>query len=192
VQVVVTPIWKSDAEKADVLAFCAQVVATLKPHGIRVKLDDRDMKPGAKYYEWERKGVPLRLEVGPRDMKQGSVFAASRTGGKKESMALEGLAATVRAKLDTIQADLYARALAHHEARTFRPESYAAMKDALDGGGFFLVPWHDDAVAEGKIKEETRATIRCYPIDGQAEAAGRTCFYSGRPATHMAIFARAY
>jgi prolyl-tRNA synthetase len=150
------------------------------------------MKPGAKYYEWERKGVPLRLEVGPRDVKQGSVFAASRTGGKKESMALEGLAATVRAKLDTIQADLYARALAHHEARTFRPESYAAMKDALDGGGFFLVPWHDDAVAEGKIKEETRATIRCYPIDGQAEAAGRTCFYSGRPATHMAIFARAY
>jgi prolyl-tRNA synthetase len=192
VQVVVTPIWKSDAEKADVLAFCAQVVETLKPHGIRVKLDDRDMKPGAKYYEWERKGVPLRLEVGPRDVKQGSVFAASRTGGKKESMALEGLAATVRAKLDTIQADLYARALAHHEARTFRPESYAAMKDALDGGGFFLVPWHDDAVAEGKIKEETRATIRCYPIDGQAEAAGRTCFYSGRPATHMAIFARAY
>jgi prolyl-tRNA synthetase len=191
VQVVVTPIWKGDAEKADVLAFSEKVVAALK--GVaRVKLDDRDMKPGAKYYEWERKGVPLRLEIGPRDVKQGSVFAATRTGGKKEAMALEGLADTVRAKLDAIQADLLARATAARDARVFRPESYAAFKDALEGGGFFLVPWREDADAEAKIKEETRATIRCYPLDGQGEAAGKACFYSGKPATHMAIFARAY
>jgi prolyl-tRNA synthetase len=191
VQVVVTPIWKGDAEKADVLAFSEKVVAALK--GVaRVKLDDRDMKPGAKYYEWERKGVPLRLEIGPRDVKQGSVFAATRTGGKKEAMALEGLADTVRAKLDAIQADLLARATAARDARVFRPESYAAFKEALEGGGFFLVPWREDADAEAKIKEETRATIRCYPLDGQGEAAGKACFYSGKPATHMAIFARAY
>ncbi len=190
VQVVVTPIWKGDAEKADVMAFAEKVVAELK--GFRVKLDDRDMKPGAKYYEWERKGVPLRLEIGPRDVKQGSVFAATRTGGKKEAMALEGLAGTVRAKLDAIQADMLAKATAARDARIYRPESYAAFKDALDGGGFFLVPWRDDAVAEEKIKEETKATIRCYPLDGQDEARGKTCFYSGKPATHMAIFARAY
>ena len=190
VQIVVTPIWKGDGEKADVIAFCEKVVAELK--GFRVKLDDRDMKPGAKYYEWERKGVPLRLEIGPRDVKQASVFAANRLGGKKEPMALEGLAGTVRAKLDAIQAEMLVRATAARDARVFRPASYAAFKEAIEGGGFFLVPWHDDAAAENTIKEETRATIRCYPIDGQEEAAGKVCFYSGKPATHMAIFARAY
>jgi prolyl-tRNA synthetase len=191
IQVVVTPIWKSDAEKAEVLAFCARVMAELG--GVRAKLDDRDgMKPGAKYFEWERKGVPLRLEIGPRDVKAGSVFSASRLGGKKEPLALEGLAGAVRAKLDTIQADLLARATANRDARMFRPADYAEFKAKIDGGGFFLVPWHDDADAEAKVKEETRATIRCYPTEGQGEAEGKSCFYSGNPATHMAIFARAY
>jgi prolyl-tRNA synthetase len=160
--------------------------------GIRAKVDARDMKPGPKYYEWERKGVPLRLEIGPRDVKQGSVFAAVRTGGKKQAMTLEGLGAAVREKLTAFQADLLERATAARDVRIFRPDSYEAMKEVLDGGGFFLVPWHDDAAAEAKIKEETRATIRCYPVHGQAEAEGRTCFYSGRAATHMALFARAY
>ncbi|MFN7146876.1 MAG: proline--tRNA ligase, partial [Myxococcota bacterium] len=123
VQVVVTPIWKGDGEKAEVMAFAEKVVAELK--GVRVKLDDRDMKPGAKYYEWERKGVPLRLEIGPRDVKQGSVFAASRLGGKKEGIALDGLLGSVRAKLDGIQAELLARATAARDTRIFRPESYA-------------------------------------------------------------------
>jgi prolyl-tRNA synthetase len=120
------------------------------------------------------------------------VFAAARTGGKKVPMALEGLGDTVRARLSAIQGELLERATASRDARLFRPETYGAMKDALDGGGFFLVPWHDDAVAEARIKEETRATIRCYPLADQGEAAGKACFYSGRPATHMAIFARAY
>jgi prolyl-tRNA synthetase len=190
VQVVVTPIWKNDDEKAEVMAFAAKVMAELGT--VRARLDDRDIKPGPKYYEWERKGVPLRLEIGPRDVKQGSVFAAARTGGKKVPMALEGLGDTVRARLSAIQGELLERATASRDARLFRPETYGAMKDALDGGGFFLVPWHDDAAAEARIKEETRATIRCYPMDAQAEAEGRTCFYSGKPATHMAIFARAY
>jgi prolyl-tRNA synthetase len=120
------------------------------------------------------------------------VFSASRLGGKKEPLALEGLAGAVRAKLDTIQADLLARATANRDARMFRPADYAEFKAKIDGGGFFLVPWHDDADAEAKVKEETRATIRCYPTEGQGEAEGKSCFYSGNPATHMAIFARAY
>ena len=116
IQVVVTPIWKGDAEKAEVLAFAGKVMESLK--GVRVKLDDRDgLKPGAKYFEWERKGVPLRLEIGPRDVKQGAVFAASRLGGKKESLPLEGLAAAVRGKLDGIQAELLARATAQQIGR---------------------------------------------------------------------------
>ncbi len=196
IQVVVTPIWKGDGEKAEILAFSQSVMTELASApggGIRAKLDDRDsLKPGAKYFEWERKGVPIRLEIGPRDMKQGSVFAASRLGGKKESMPVEGLGAAVRVKLDGIQAELLARATAARDLRTYRVDSYEAMTAALDGGGFFLAAWHDDAVAEAKIKDETRATIRCFPMDGQAEAVGRACFYSGKPATHMAIFARAY
>jgi prolyl-tRNA synthetase len=190
IQVVVTPIWKNDAERSEVLAFAEKVMQELK--GFRARLDDRDLKPGARYYEWERKGVPLRLEIGPRDVKQGSVFAAARTGGKKEAMALDGLAGAVGAKLAAIQADLLARATAARDARIIRPESYAAFKEQVDGGGFFLVPWCDDAAAEARIKEETRATIRCYPLAGQEECAGKVCFYSGKPATHMAIFARAY
>ena len=83
-------------------------------------------------------------------------------------------------------------ATAARDAKLFRPASYAEFTAAIENGGFFLVPWHDDAQAEAKIKEETRATIRCFPLEGQEEAKGKLCFYSGRPATHMAIFARAY
>ena len=192
VQVVITPIWKGEAEKAEMLAFAAEVKAALSPR-FRVKLDDRDnLKPGAKYFEWERKGVPLRLEIGPRDLKSRSVFAAPRSGGGKFGIPYEGIADAVGAKLDAMQAELLAAAEARRDARTFRVESYAAMKEQLDGGGFFLVPWHEDADAEARIKEETRATIRCFPLAWQAEAVGRTCFYSGKPATRMALFARAY
>ncbi len=193
VQVVVTPIWKGEEERARVLAFAEEVRAALAPH-VRVKVDGRDnLKPGAKYFEWERKGVPLRLEIGPRDLEKRSVFAAPRFGGGgKFGIAFDALVETVRAKLDAMQADLLSSAEARREARTHRVASYDELKARVEDGGFFLVPWCDDAANEATIKEETRATLRCYPIDAQAEAAGRTCFYSGRPATHMAIFARAY
>jgi prolyl-tRNA synthetase len=192
-QVVITPIWKGEGEKAEMLAFAEKVRAALAPR-FRVKVDDRDnLKPGAKYFEWERKGVPLRLEIGPRDVKNGAVFAAPRFGGGgKFAIPLDGIADAVGAKLDAMQADLLAAAEVRRDAGTHRPADYAAFKEQLDGGGLFLVPWRDDADAEARIKEETKATIRCFPLDRQGEAAGATCFYSGRPATHMAIFARAY
>ncbi len=190
IQVVITPIWKGEGEKAAVVAFAEQVAAALK--GLRVKVDARDqLKPGAKYFEWERKGVPLRLEIGPRDVAQNSVFAAPRTGGGKFGIPVgDGLRAAVDAKLAEIQATLLARARERMAARTFRVQSYDEFKARLDEGGFFLVNWRDDAEAEAKIKEETKATIRCYPLDGQAPDG--PCFYSGRPATHVALFARAY
>ncbi len=193
VQVIITPIWKGEAEKIELLAFADEVKAALSPR-FRVKIDNRDhLKPGAKYFEWERKGVPLRLEIGPRDLKNRSVFAAPRSGGGgKFGIAFDGIADAVGQKLDAMQADLLATAEQRRDARTFRPTSYAEMKQQLEGGGFFLVPWADDAEAESTIKEETRATIRCYPIAAQGEVAGTTCFYSGKPATHMALFARAY
>ena len=99
----------------------------------------------------------------------------------------------IEAELRGIQDGLLAKATQQRDAWTFRVETYAAMKDQMaKQAGFYLVPWHDDAVTEREIKDDCKATIRCFPLDCQDEAAGRTCFYSGRPATHMAIFARAY
>jgi len=119
------------------------------------------------------------------------VFAAPRTGGGKFGIPVNAdLLSTVRAKLDEIQATLYARAAERLSARTFRIDSYGELKERIDGGGFFVVNWCDDAANEATIKEETRATIRCYPHAGQAPTG--PCFYSGRPATHVAVFARAY
>jgi prolyl-tRNA synthetase len=193
VQVVITPIWKGEAEKAEMLAFAHEVKSALAPR-FRVRLDERDnLKPGAKYFEWERKGVPLRLEIGPRDLKSRSVFAAPRFGGGgKFGIPFDGIADAVGAKLDAMQGELLAAAEARRDERTYRVDTYAAMKERLEGGGFFLVPWREDAEAEARIKEETRATIRCFPLAWQAESAGRACFYSGAPATRMALFARAY
>ncbi|MSQ03047.1 MAG: proline--tRNA ligase [Myxococcales bacterium] len=190
IQVVLTPMWKGDGEKAAAVAFAEAAAARLV--GLRVRVDTRDqMKPGAKYFEWERKGVPLRLEIGPRDMAANSVFAAPRTGGGKYAIVVdEQFATNVRAKLDEIQALLYQRAAARLAERTVRVQSYDELKAKLDGGGFFLANWCDDAAAEATIKEETRATIRCYPLDQQTPDG--PCFYSGRPATHLALFARAY
>jgi prolyl-tRNA synthetase len=193
IQVVLTPIWKGEAEKTQVLAYAETLRAALADR-VRVHLDDREgIKPGAKYYEWERKGVPLRLEIGPRDMARGGAFAARRIGGGKFPVPAEGILERVLEILRDIQAEMYATALARRDARMRPIEDYETFKRMLDEeGGFFLVPWRDDPAEEAAVKEETRATIRCYPLDGQEEARGRVCFKTGRPATHMAIFARAY
>jgi prolyl-tRNA synthetase len=193
VQVVVIPIWKGEEERALLVDAGRKLVADLKAAGVRAHLDDRDsMKPGAKYYEWERKGVPLRMEIGPRDLGKGQAFCARRIGGPKFGVALDGAGAEVQRLLTVIQEEMLAKATAAREANTHRIDSYEELKARVEGGGFFLVPWHADNAREEQIKEETRATLRCYPLDGQAEAQGKTCFISGRPATHMAIFARAY
>ncbi len=197
IHVVLVPIWRGASQKAQVLDFARRVGAALSRR-FSVEIDDRDnMKPGAKYFEWERKGVPLRMEIGPRDVAKNSVFCKRRTGGDKFAIEVgdlgEAFLDAVGRELDRIQAELLARATALREARTFRVEDYAEMKARIsEEPGFYLVPWHDDAEAEAAIKAETRATIRCFPLAGQEEARGRRCFYSGRPATHMAVFARAY
>jgi prolyl-tRNA synthetase len=192
-QVVVIPIYKTDEERARLGEAARKLVADLKAAGVRAHLDDRDnLKPGAKYYEWERKGVPFRMELGPRDLDKGQAFCAKRIGGGKFAVPLDGVGAAVAGILAEIQAEMLARATAWRDENTHSVASYDELKARLDQGGFFLVPWHADNAAEDQIKEETRATIRCYPIGRQEEAQGQTCFFSGRPATHMAIFARAY
>jgi prolyl-tRNA synthetase len=203
IQVALVCIFKTAEQKAAVMEFAAPVADRLRAVGVSVVVDDREnMRPGAKYFEWERKGVPLRMEVGPKDAAKGAVFAARRVGGQKVSMPVDdGFEAATRAALDSVQDGMLAAARARLDSRTRRVDSYDGMKAALlkNGGrasdgdaGFFLAPWRCDAANERAVKEETKATLRCYPLELQGEATGRLCFYSGEPATHMAIFARAY
>ena len=194
IQVAVVPIFRKAHEKETVLPFAEAQVAALKAAGIRVVLDDRErMKPGAKYYEWERKGVPLRLEIGPRDVANNSAFAARRIGGKKFGISADTLVEEVQSTLSGIQAELLEAARTRREENTYATDSYEDFKKRLTAdGGWYLVPWADNAENEATIKAETKATIRCYPLNAQDQIAGKACFYSGAQATHMALFARAY
>jgi len=191
-QIVLIPIRKKTGAEV-VTALVAEVKALLGPR-FRVEVDDREgVKPGSKYYEWERKGVPLRMEIGPRDAENRSVFCARRTGGPKFSLPVDAnLPATVDKVFLEMHSALLTAAQERLASRTYRVEKYADMQSRLDQGGFFLAPWKADNANEQLIKEQCRATIRCYPVEHQAEAHGRPCFLTGEPATHMALFARAY
>ncbi|KAI0566087.1 proline--tRNA ligase [Gracilaria domingensis] len=198
IQVVLVLIFKNESDRQVVTSFGEQAAQRLKAIGIRYEVDDRpNMRPGAKYYEWERKGVPLRMEIGPKDAGKGAVFSARRTGGKKWSIPVDDkFEDTTLAVLKDIQREMLENARQRLSDRTNVPISYDEMKQSLkqggDGHGFFLVPWKCDAINEKKVKDETKATLRCYPLSGQENLEGKTCIYSGEPATHMAIFARAY
>lgn len=197
IQVALVLIFKNDEQRNSVLKLADPVATRLRAAGLRVAVDDRpNMRPGAKYYEWERKGVPLRLEIGPKDAAKGVVFAARRIGGKQSVPINEEFENTTQALLNGIQQDLYAAANDRLQKRTFRVDSYDDMKAALQQGGdqygLFVAPWKCDDHNEKLIKDETKATLRCYPTDLQHEHVGKKCFYSGQSATHMAIFARAY
>jgi prolyl-tRNA synthetase len=204
VQVMLVPISKgpdkAPEEHAKVMNVMNKAVDQLKAAGIRAQIDTHwKSKMGARMYDLEKKGVPLRVECGPRDVDAGNMLAKRRTGGDKFSLPIDdSLASTISAELEAMQKQLLTAATERMQAKTFEVASYEEMKQALEGSngssapGFFLVPWHDDAEAEAKVKEETKATIRCFPFDAQHRAEGQNCFMTGRPATHMALFARAY
>ncbi|GMI26238.1 hypothetical protein TeGR_g9232 [Tetraparma gracilis] len=204
-QVVIVPIpGKKEEEKAAVGKAVDKLAGELRGKGLRVKVDDRDwIRNGAKYYEWERKGVPLRIEVGPRDVaKSQCVLKWRKMKEDKEAVGLDDVAAIVDKGMGEYHDFLLQSARDRLAGGIRLDASYEDMKGllekdeagAFDGAGLFLVPWKCDAANEDKIKEECKATIRCYPLDvnemGMAE--GKTCFYSGEPATHMALFGRAF
>ncbi len=191
VQVVIIPVYKMK-DKDVVMDAVNALFADLKPH-FRVKVDDREnMRPGAKYFEWERKGVPLRLEVGPRDVQKGQAFSKKRTGGGKFGIAFDGVVDQVREVLDGIQAELLERATDLRDRQTYTVESWDQFKaDINDKPGFYRVPWGGDDADEVRVKDETKATIRCFPHHEPAPE-GRTCPFTGKPAQQWAIFARAY
>jgi prolyl-tRNA synthetase len=195
-QAVIVPIYKSDTERAQTLEAAERVKAELARAGHRVTIDARDgMKPGAKYYEWEARGVPLRLELGPRDLANGVATMARRTGGAKEPLPLEGIATRLGEELERMQRDLLARAVSRREANSLRaPGSKQEFIDYLaGGGGFVYAGWCGDPAVEAEIKEQTKATIRVLPdAEFRTPEAPRTCIWTGRPATTEAVWAKAY
>jgi prolyl-tRNA synthetase len=195
-QAVVVPIWRKDAEQAAVLEMGRRVADTLKAAGVRVKLDTRDeLSAGFKFNDWEMRGVPLRIEIGPRDVEQNAVVFARRDvpgkEGKTFGVPVDGVAQATRDVLDTIQAAMLARATKFQVANTRTVRNYDEFKQVLEGpGGFIRAPWGGTGEDEDRIKEETKATIRCFPLEHQGEEG--VCFYTGKKTQRTAIFARAY
>ena len=196
IQVVIVPIWRKDKERADVLEFCERVRSMLDDAGIRVHLDDReDQTPGFKFNDWEMRGVPVRLEIGPRDLEKNAVVLARRDRpgreGKTFGVPVEGLADSVRALLAEVQQELLRQATEFREANTRRVSSYDEFKAVLDEqGGFIRVHWAGSDQDEDRIQTETKATLRCLPLD-TPEGEGE-CFLTGKRTGQIAIFARAY
>jgi prolyl-tRNA synthetase len=188
---VIVPIWMKDDQKAEMTAAAEAIRAELA--GIPgVSVDARDQyKPGWKFAEWELKGVPVRVEVGPRDMAQGQVTLVRRDTKAKETIPREAVGRRVPELLAEIQAALYRRALDFREANSHRLDDYAEFrKQVEEPGGFFWMPWCGGAACEARVKEETKATIRCLPFDAPAEAG--SCVVCGAASERRVVWAKAY
>ena len=195
IQVVIVPIWKKAAEKESVLPVARELAARLKEDGLRVEVDDTDNKtPGWKFNYWEMKGVPLRVEIGPRDVAKKAVVLARRDvpgrEGKIFGVPVEEAPARIARMLTEIQAALLQRATEFRDANIHDVTSYEELKEVVGAGGWARGWWAGTSEEETRIKEETGVTIRCIPFE-QPEGSGR-CLYTGRPAEKVALFAKAY
>jgi prolyl-tRNA synthetase len=191
-QVVLVPIYRKDDDKAAVLGAAARVIDSLKEAGLRAKLDAREhTKPGPKFFEWEQKGVPVRLELGPRDLAENKVVIVRRDDGTKTPASMDGLAQTVAGILDDVQSALYQRALAFRDEHTRRAGSMEEFERLLVAPGGFVEACTDGTdETELAIKDRTKATIRVVLED--SDALGEPCFLTGHPAKRRALFALAY
>lgn len=192
IQVVIVPIYKSEEQLKAITEKVKALSKDLRQLGVRVKYDDSDAnKPGWKFAEYELQGVPVRLAMGMRDLENGTIEIARRDTRTKETRSTEGLGTYVVKLLKEIQTSLFNKALAFREANTHVADNYEEFKEILETkGGFILAHWDGTSETEEKIKEETKATIRCIPLDAQQEE-GR-CIYSGKPSSRRVLFARAY
>ena len=191
IQVVIVPIHKTPEDLAKISEKVDPIFEELKAAGISVKYDDDDkQRSGWKFAEYELRGVPIRLGVGMRDLENRTVEIARRDNLTKESRPLEGIVDHIKTLLDEIQANIYDRALKFREANTFPVDSWEGFKEQIERGGFIIAHWDGTAETEEKIKDETKATIRCIPLDAPEE--NGKCVYSGAPSTRRVIFARAY
>jgi prolyl-tRNA synthetase len=202
IEVVIVPIWKSDEERSRVIEAAHQVKKELSTWGgrgddrIRVHVDGREgVKPGAKYYEWELQGVPLRLELGPRDLDKGACMSARRDTREKVSLPLSGLTDAVAGVLSRMQSDMLRVATERREKNSVRePITYDRFKELMEGeGAFVYAGWNGDPAVEARVKEETKATIRLMPDpEFRTADAPKTCMVTGQPARHEVVWAKAY
>ncbi|WKV10884.1 proline--tRNA ligase [Marivirga harenae] len=192
IQVVIVPIFKTEEEQNKIAEVAEKLKKTLKKKRISVKFDDRDThKPGFKFAEWELKGVPLRIAIGPRDLANGTVELARRDTKEKQTVNIEGIESTIENTLELIQNNIYKKALDFRTSNTYKVDSYEEFKSQLEKtGGFISAHWDGTAETEEKIKEETKATIRCIPLDAKEE--NGKCIYSGKPSNKRVLFAKAY
>ena len=192
VHVVFVPIYKSQEERASLVDAMTPMAEALRKQGLGVLLDDRDnLKPGFKFAEHELHGIPVRIAMGPRDLAGGTVEMARRDTLTKEVVPQEKVVGMVPELLEAIQANLYSRALAYQQEHTTRVDTYEEFKRVLDEkGGFVSAHWDGTAETEALIKEETKATIRCIPLDNPQEDGA--CIRTGQPSTQRVLFARAY
>ncbi|WP_379092064.1 proline--tRNA ligase [Pedobacter sp. UC225_65] len=192
IQVVIVPIYKGEEDLAKISTFVAELTPKLKGLGISVKYDDRDsQRPGFKFAEYELKGVPIRLAIGGRDMENGTVELARRDTKEKSTVPQEGLDIYIANLLNEIQENIYNKAYQFREEHITEANSYEEFKALLDGKtGFISAHWDGTAETEKLIKEETKATIRCIPLNNKQEDG--VCMVTGKPSTQRVLFARAY
>ncbi len=191
IQVVIIPINKTPEDLAAISEKVNPIFEELKAAGISVKYDDSDnQRSGWKFAEYELRGVPVRLGIGMRDLENGTVEIARRDTLSKESKPLDGIVEYIKSLLEEIQANLYDRALSFREENTFTVDTWDEFQTQIEKGGFIMAHWDGTAESEAKIKEETKATIRCIPLNS-IEQAGK-CVYSGNESAKRVVFARAY
>ena len=191
IQVVIVPIYKSQEQKDEISKTVHPIVEELRKRGISVKYDDADnRRPGFKFADYELKGVPLRLALGARDLENNTVEIMRRDTLEKETVSLDGIVDRIERELESIQDSLFARALKLRDEKTYKVDSYDEFKERIEDGGFFLVHWDGTTETEEKIKEETKATIRCIPLEGEEEEG--VCMVTGKPSKQRVIVARSY
>jgi len=191
IQVAIVPIYRKPEELEKITEVVNGITSKLRDKGIEVKFDNNDKKkPGWKFAEYELKGVPVRLAIGPRDLENGTVEVARRDNLSKEVVAIEGIDQHIIQLLDDIQENIYKKALDFRTESTVSVDTYDEFKERLEEGGFIMAHWDGTPETEQRIKDETKATIRCIPLD-QPDEDG-VCMVSGKPSTKRVIFARAY
>ena len=193
IQVVMVPIYKTDEEHEAIIARMENIRTGLEALGVSVKIDDRDtLRPGFKFAEWELKGVPVRIAMGARDLAAGTVEVARRDTLTKETMPLEGIEAHIAQLLDAIQDNMYTKALKFRDEHVEKCDSWEEFKAKINTGKFLLCHWDGTAETEQAIKDATKATIRCIPIDSYVNDEEGVDIYSGKPSKGRVVFAIAY
>lgn len=191
IQVVIVPIYKNSEQLAEISKTVNPIVDQLKALGISVKYDDAENKrPGFKFADYELKGVPVRLAIGARDIENGTVEVVRRDTLEKSVEQLDGIVSHVSNLLGEIQQNIFDKALKHRQSMTRTVETYDEFKQEIEKGGFILAHWDGTPETEEKIKEETKATIRCIPLEGDTTPG--VCMVTGKPSKQRVIFARNY